>query len=609
MRIGFDAGNGHSLVASAQWAPEAPATLFSTFSSAWQGLRQADSDIESLEAGTWGAHHARSYAPDPSHDLPLRPPPVATPVEFTQIMAEVRAAHECRNECPDDASWQTLPLRPSPVATPVEFTQIMAEVRAAHERRNECPDDASWQTPPLRPPPVATPVEFTQIMAEVHAAHEARALCPDGASWQKTSPHVPCAERNLTPADIHGIVARLREQRKVYAGGRPVGLATIIPSGQPPMSGTDAGPAAFSAALVSVQTQSDRVTTNEAPRRTSQNAARGRGRTKVTGELLRRIEALGASGIAAKGGIDQIADEHGIAQSTLRAYVSKYGKLSPEASDRAAEPGQFRTEKVTVGLLRTLEKMGTHRIKSRGGLSAIARDEGIPYRTLKGYVDRHGKPTALGRARLLDDGDPTRRAKKVPVTPELLHIILRLGAGGIRAAGGLRVLADRHNVFLSSLRSHINGKGVLGHLGIRMMKVGWRPRLSKISNELLRDIEALGPRGIKAAGGLAVVAKANHVAFDTLRGYIDCRGQLTPLGRARLYGIDPSHTNKVTPTLLREIQALGKQGIASEGGLDALASKRGVAPHILRHYVTFGGKLKHPGRVMMARFESNNVGA
>ncbi|UVA81393.1 hypothetical protein [Pandoraea commovens] len=600
MRIGFDAGNGHSLAPSAQWVPEAPATLFSTFSSAWQGLRQAESHIESLEGGAWEAHHGRSYAPDPSHELPLRPPPVATPVEFTQIMAEVCAAHE----------------RPPPVATPVEFTRIMAEVCAAHERPPPVATPVEFTqimaevyATHERPRPVATPAEFTQIMTNVRAAHEARALGPDGASWQKTSPHVPCAERNLTPTDIHGIVARLREQRMVYAGGRPVGLATIIPSGQPPMSGTDAGPAAFSAALVLVQTQSDRVTTNEVPRGTSQNASRGRGRTKVTGELLRRIEALGASGIAAKGGIDRIADEHGIAQSTLRAYISKCGKLSPEGSDRAAEPGQFRTEKVTIGLLRALEKMGTHRIKSRGGLRAIARDEGIPYRTLKGYVDRHGKPTALGRARLLDDGDPTRRAKKVPVTPELLHIILRLGANGIRAAGGLRVLADRHNVFLSSLRSHVNGKGVLGHLGIRMMKVGWRPRLSKISNELLRDIEALGPRGIKAAGGLAVVAKANHVAFDTLRGYIDCRGQLTPLGRARLYGIDPSHTNKVTPTLLREIQALGKQGIASEGGLDALASKRGVAPHILRHYVTFGGKLKHPGRVMMARFESNNVGA
>ncbi|MFK0375408.1 hypothetical protein [Pandoraea sp. NPDC090278] len=322
-----------------------------------------------------------------------------------------------------------------------------------------------------------------------------------------------------------------------------------------------------------------------------------------------RIEALGASGIATEGGIGRIADEHGIARSTLRTYVSECGKLYSEARDRAAETGKFRTGKVTVGLLRALEKMGTHRIKSRGGLRVIARNEGIPFRILKSYVDRHGKPTDLGSERILDDGDPTRRATKVPVTPELLRIILRLGASGIRAAGGLRVLADRHNVFLSSLRSHINGKGVLGHLGKRVMKVGRRARIFKISNELLRDIEVSGPRGIKAAGGLAAVARANHVAFDTLRSYIDCRGQLTPLGRVRLYGVDPSHTTKVTPTLLREIQTLGKQGIASEGGLDALASKRGVAPHILRHYVTFSGKLKHPGRITMARFESNNVGA
>ncbi|WP_157122671.1 hypothetical protein [Pandoraea oxalativorans] len=345
------------------------------------------------------------------------------------------------------------------------------------------------------------------------------------------------------------------------------------------------------------------------PRSAAPNARRsGRGR-KVTGELLLRIEALGASGIAAKGGIGRIADAHGIARSTLRTYVSKCGKLYSEASDRAAETGRFRTGKVTVGLLRALEKMGPQRIKSRGGLRAIARDEGIPFRTLKGYVDRYGKPSVLGRARLLDHGDPARLAAKVPVTPELLRSIEGLGESGIRAAGGLGALADRHNVFLSSLRSHINGKGVLGHLGKRLMKGERRARISKISNELLRDLEALGPQGIKAAGGLVAVATANHVAFDTLRSYIDCRGQLTPVGRVRLYGVDPSHTTRVTPTLLREIQALGKHGIASEGGLDAVASKRRVAPHILRHYVTSSGTLKQPGRVTMARFESNNGGA
>lgn len=55
---------------------------------------------------------------------------------------------------------------------------------------------------------------------------------------------------------------------------------------------------------------------------------------------------------------------------------------------------------------------------------------------------------------------------------------------------------------------------------------------------------------------------------------------------------DPSHTTRVTPMLLREIQALGRDGIASEGDL-------------LRFYVTCGGKLKRPGRVRLARFESN----
>ncbi|WP_150738554.1 hypothetical protein [Pandoraea anapnoica] len=191
------------------------------------------------------------------------------------------------------------------------------------------------------------------------------------------------------------------------------------------------------------------------------------------------IEALGASGIAARGGIGGIADEHGIAKSTLRTYVSELGKLYSEARDRVEETGQFRTGKVTVGLLRELEKMGAQRIESRGGLRAISRSEGIPFRTLKGYVDRHGKPTAFWRARLRDDGDPTRRATKVPVTPELLRSIQRLGASGIRAAGGLTVLPDRHNVFLSSLRSHVNGKGVLGHIGKQLMKGERRARISK----------------------------------------------------------------------------------------------------------------------------------
>ncbi|VVE79634.1 hypothetical protein PSP31120_02332 [Pandoraea sputorum] len=70
---------------------------------------------------------------------------------------------------------------------------------------------------------------------------------------------------------------------------------------------------------------------------------------------------------------------------------------------------------------------------------------------------------------------------------------------------------------------------------------------------------------------------------------------------------DPSPTTRVTPMLLREIQALSKDGVASEGGLDAVASNRRVAPHLLRFYVTCGGKLKRPGRVTLARFESNTL--
>lgn len=68
---------------------------------------------------------------------------------------------------------------------------------------------------------------------------------------------------------------------------------------------------------------------------------------------------------------------------------------------------------------------------------------------------------------------------------------------------------------------------------------------------------------------------------------------------------DSSHTTRVTPTLLREILALGRDGIASEGGLDAVTSNRRDAPHLLRYYVTCGGKVKRPGRVTLARFESN----
>ncbi|WP_150810158.1 hypothetical protein [Pandoraea sputorum] len=530
----------------------------------------------------WQAHHALSYTLDLSHDLPMRPPPVATPVEFTRIMAEVRAAHERPPPVATPVEFTQIMAevraaheRPPPVATPVEFTQIMAEVRAAHERPPPVATPVEFtrimaevraahdRPPPVatpveftrimaevraaheRPPPVATPVEFTRIMANVRAAHEAQALRSDGVSWQTTSPRVPRAERNLTPAD------------------------------------------------------------SDKPRSAAPTATRRRCVPKVTGELLRHIEALGASGVAAEGGIGRIADEHGIARSTLKGYVSESGKLYSEARDRAAETGTFRTGKVTVSLLRTLEMMGAESIQSKGGLRAIARNEGIPFRTLVRYVDRYGKPSLIGRARLRDYGDPTRLATIVPVTPELLRSIQGLGESGIRAAGGLSGLAERHNVFLNSLRSYINSKGVLGRLGKRLMKGERRARISKIPNKLLLDIEALGARGISEAGGLGAVAAANHVAFDTLRSYIDCRGRLTPGGRFRLYGADPSHTTKVTPTLLRELLALGKDGIASEGGLDAVASKRRVAPHLLRYYVTCGGKLKRPGRVTLERAESN----
>ncbi|WP_150576783.1 hypothetical protein [Pandoraea aquatica] len=514
---------------------------------------------------------------NPPQHCPSRPLPVATPIEFMQIMDKVRAAHEADDSRPIDASWSVRlqsVTRPGLTPTPQAFHE---GGMSPHERRigETHGRDVGLFTPYLGPDAAAVRdsahVEFSTSLTTVRARSD----------WGRMND----ASSGISPW--------LQVQRPV---------AVIAPQRfEPAMTATDTmtiNDAVGGADERFVATE--HCGTGEATPRRWQD------RVKVTEALLLRIEALGASGIAAKGGIGEVAKANGIARSTLKPYISSTGLLSAEGRIRVREGGRFRAGKVTAGLLKALKEMGPNGIQSRGGLQAIAREEGVAFRTLMSLVTMRGEPSTLGRARL-DEFDPARRARKRPVTAEILLSIQRLGASGIRAAGGLPALAKRHDVFLSSLRTLINSKAKLGPDGKRVL-TGERPsRVARISNDLLRDVKALGRKGIKAAGGLAGLAKANNVKFEALRRYINCRGVLTPAGRVRLYGPDPSHTARVTPSLLREIEALGKDGIASEGGLDALANKRHVAPHTLRQYVTLGGKLRRPGTAMVARYMSDNV--
>ncbi|WP_208450721.1 hypothetical protein, partial [Burkholderia ambifaria] len=93
---------------------------------------------------------------------------------------------------------------------------------------------------------------------------------------------------------------------------------------------------------------------------------------------------------------------------------------------------------------------------------------------------------------------------------------------------------------------------------------------------LLGKIQALGPEGIKNAGGRRGLARLYGVRYGSLCNYIYKDGSLTPRGEAKIQENMRPPTKKVTATLLGKIQALGPEGIKNAGGRRGLARLYGV---------------------------------
>jgi hypothetical protein len=115
-----------------------------------------------------------------------------------------------------------------------------------------------------------------------------------------------------------------------------------------------------------------------------------------------------------------------------------------------------------------------------------------------------------------------------------LREIQPLGPKGIEDAGGLPALARQYGVNYGTLSNHISKTGSLTPRGEALIHQDKHPPTTRVTASLLVEIQALGPKGIKDAGGLPALAREYGVSYGALRGCVRSNGELTALGKARL---------------------------------------------------------------------------
>ncbi|AJC21505.1 hypothetical protein RO07_15245 [Pandoraea pulmonicola] len=127
---------------------------------------------------------------------------------------------------------------------------------------------------------------------------------------------------------------------------------------------------------------------------------------------------------------------------------------------------------------------------------------------------------------------------------------------------------------------------------IRRQETGASDRKAKITGDMVRECATLGPKRMKATGGLDGLARRNNVSFGALRVYLRPDGTLTPRGEDRL---NPGRKARITNDMLRQWAALGKAEIRAAGGLEGLARQHNVSVVALTAYLRADGSLTQRG--------------
>jgi DNA-binding phage protein len=304
----------------------------------------------------------------------------------------------------------------------------------------------------------------------------------------------------------------------------------------------------------------------------------------VTTEDLEQLWALGSDGVAALGGLPAIADRLGVSYGSLAQLAKPSGEPTEAGLRKLAHA---KPKPVTIEILQHLRTLGQGGITRLGGLSAIARHLGVSYATLAQLIKPCGQPTQAG---LLKLGETTVRR----ITVEDLRQLRTEGKDGIERRGGLSAIAVELGVNFNSLKVLIDANGRLTPIGLRKLR---QTIAIPVTAAHVSQLRTWGEDGIASRGGLLAIADQFGVSYSTLRAMVDAQGRPTMAGLCKL---GEARVRPLTVEDLRQVSALGQDGIKAQGGLSAVADKLQVSFIALRRLITVHGQPTKAGLSRLA---------
>jgi hypothetical protein len=316
----------------------------------------------------------------------------------------------------------------------------------------------------------------------------------------------------------------------------------------------------------------------------------------ITAQLLLELSALGPDGIKRAGGLGALALKHDVSVNSLHSYILETGRLTESGQDKInIEVLGLQHQPITGQLLQALSALGPDGIQSAGGVGALALQHGVSVNSLHSYILETGRLTATGQDKINIE---VLGMEHLPITGHLLQKLSALGPDGIQRAGGVGALALQHGVSVIGLHLLIRETGHLtakGQAKIQSEVLEWPTK--PITGQLLQELSALGPGGIKRAGGVAALSVQHGVSIRSLQKFILETGRLTALGQEKINcEVHGLATQPITAQLLQELSALGPDGIKQAGGVGALALQHGVSVSGLLHLILETGRLTAVGQ-------------
>jgi ABC-type Co2+ transport system permease subunit len=307
-----------------------------------------------------------------------------------------------------------------------------------------------------------------------------------------------------------------------------------------------------------------------------------RAHNPINARLLLDIQALGAGGIQRAGGLRELALRHGVSVRSLQSLILETGRLTPVGQDKInTELHGLANNPITARLLQELSALGPNGIQRAGGVGALALQHGVSVGGLQKLILETGRLTASGQDKIKSE---VLQIRHQPITSQLLQELSDLGSDGIQRAGGLGALALQHGVSVNSLHLLMRETGHLTALGQNKINVEvLQLRHQPITGQLLMELSALGPVGIKRAGGVAALALQHGVSVNGLRLLIRESGGLTALGQNKINGkVFGVRRQPIRGELLQGLPALGPDGVQRTGGVAALATRHDFSINGLR---------------------------